>query len=105
MLRPLFGLAAVAMAATPALAGTYSAKPAVPTAQRFITRDITWNCGADACLGTTEGSRPAVICQSLAKRAGRLDSFTADGRAFSAAELDKCNASAKSQKASSLAAQ
>jgi hypothetical protein len=105
MLRPIFALSALAVTTTPALAGTYSAKPAVPTAQRFVTRDITWNCGADACLGSTDASRPAVLCQSLAKRAGRIDSFVADGRAFTAAELDKCNASAKSQKASSLAAQ
>ena len=105
MLRPLFVLSAVALAAAPAVAGTYSAKPTAPTTNRFVTRDITWNCGPDACLGSTEQSRPAVLCQSLAKRAGRIDSFVADGRAFTAAELDKCNASAKAQKASPLAAQ
>jgi len=46
-----------------------------------------------------------VLCQSLAKRAGRIESFVADGRAFTAAELDRCNASAKGAKASALAAQ
>ncbi len=105
MLRPLFALAAIALTAAQAVAATYSAKTAVPASGRYITRDITWNCGPDACQGSTEESRPAVLCQSLAKRAGRVESFIANGRAFTAAELEKCNASAKVEKTSSLAAQ
>ena len=89
-------LAAAAFVAAPALAATYSAKPATqPEASRIIARDISWTCGPDACQGSTAESRPAVLCQGLAKRAGRLTSFVANGRAFGSAELDKCNASAK----------
>ena len=66
-----------------------------PDHERIIARDIVWNCGAGACQGATDESRPAVLCQSLARRAGKVDSFLADGRAFTPAELDKCNASAK----------
>ena len=62
---------------------------------RIIASDISWNCGADACQGNTDESRPAVLCQGLAKRAGVLNSFIANGRAFNAAELAKCNTSAK----------
>ena len=36
-----------------------------------------------------------MLCQGLAKRAGRLESFVANGRAFGSAELGKCNAFAK----------
>ena len=104
MLRVILGLSAVALAATPALATSYSAKLAVPTSERFIARDITWNCGPAACQGATQESRPAVLCQSLAKRGGRVDSFLVDGRAFAPAELDKCNASAKVAAGSALAA-
>ena len=90
-------VAAAAFVAAPAVAATYSAKPVTrPEASRIIARDISWICGPDACLGSTEESRPAVLCQGLAKRAGRLTSFVANGRAFGSAELDKCNASAKS---------
>jgi hypothetical protein len=95
MLRLVLGLSAAALAVSPATAATYSAKLAVPTSERFIARDITWNCGPDACQGATNESRPLVLCQSLAKRGGRVDSFLVDGRALTAAELDKCNASAK----------
>ena len=95
MLRLVLGLSAIAFTASPALAATYSAKLAVPASERFIARDITWKCGPDACQGATNESRPVVLCQSLSKRAGRVDSFLVDGRALAAADLDKCNASAK----------
>ena len=89
-------VAAAAFVATPAIAATYSAKPTVqPEASRIIARDISWTCGPAACQGNTAESRPVVLCQGLAKRAGRLESFIADGRAFGSAELAKCNASAK----------
>jgi hypothetical protein len=105
MLRPLLALSAIALTTAPAAAATYSATLAAPVNQRFIARDISWNCGAAACQGTTEESRPAVLCQSLAKRAGHVQSFLVDGRAFTPAELDRCNAAAKAQPAKALAAQ
>ena len=93
--------AAAALVAAPAVAATYTAKPAIqPETARIIARDISWNCGTGACLGRTQESRPAILCEGLAKRAGRLESFVADGRAFGAAELAKCNASAKAVAAS-----
>ena len=105
MFRPVLILSALGAIAAPAAATSYSAKLAAPTTQRFIARDITWACGSAACQGSTAESRPAVVCQSLAKRAGRIESFVVDGRAFGTSELDRCNASARGQKASSLAAQ
>jgi hypothetical protein len=105
MLRPILILSAFGVIAAPAAAASYSAKLAVPTSQRFIARDITWTCGADACQGSTNESRPVVLCQSLAKRGGKVDSFLVDGRAFTPAELDQCNLSAKASASKALAAQ
>jgi hypothetical protein len=105
MFRPLLALAAASAAAVPAAAATYSAKPGQSASQRIIARDITWQCGPAACQGSTAESRPLVLCQSLAKRAGRIESFLVDGRAFSSTELDRCNASAKGGPAPALAAQ
>lgn len=105
MLRPVLFLSAVALAAAPAAAASYSAKLAVPASGRFIARDISWACGADACQGATDESRPVVLCQSLAKRAGRVDSFLVNGRAFTRAELDQCNGAAKPGPDKALAAQ
>lgn len=95
MNRSLLAIAAAALFATPALAGSYSATPANPAEGRIIARDVVWTCGPAACQGATEESRPIVLCQGLAKRAGRLKNFVANGRAFGPAELERCNAAAK----------
>jgi hypothetical protein len=95
---------AAALIAAPAMAGVYSARPlTAPTAHKIIGKDISWSCGPEACQGSTNASRPLVLCQDLAKRAGRLQSFVADGRALSADQLDKCNASAKGDASKALA--
>ena len=84
MLRSVSLLLGLAVAAAPAAAANYSATLAAPASGRFIARDITWNCGAAACQGATGESRPVVLCQSLAKKAGRIETFLVDGRAFTA---------------------
>jgi hypothetical protein len=105
MLRRVLLVTALGLVAAPAAAASYSAKLATPTSERIIARDIVWACGADACQGATKESRPIVLCQSLAKRAGKVDTFFVDGRALGAAELDKCNAAAKAEPNKALAAQ
>jgi len=104
MTRTLAALLAATLVAAPAAAANFSAKLTVPAAgQKIVARDIVWRCGPDACQGATENSRPAVLCQGLAKRAGHLDNFIADGRALGSDELAKCNASAKPIDAPALA--
>jgi len=96
MLRPLLSIAALALAAAPAAAATYNAKPAGPApAERIAARDILWTCAAGTCSGSTANSRPLVLCQALAKKTGPIDSFTVDGREIAKDELARCNASAK----------
>ncbi len=95
MTRFVFAFAALGLAA-PALAGTYTANPAIqPTEARIITRDVAWNLTGGVYTGRTEESRPMVLCQGLAKKAGKLDSFAVNGRAFADADLAKCNSYAK----------
>ena len=105
MLRSVLTVCALAALAAPAVAANYSAKLAGPANGHIVARDINWACAGASCQGTTEESRPAVICQALAKQAGRLESFAVDGRAFGEADLGKCNASAKAEPAKALAAQ
>ena len=105
MLRSFLAFAAIAAMTASAGAATYSAKLAVPITQRIIAQDISWACGADVCQGATQESRPIVLCESLAKRAGKVDSFLVDGRAFASTELEKCNAASKSSATKALAAQ
>ena len=105
MLRAILTASAFLLAAAPAAASTYSATLASPSNQRIIARDIVWNCATGTCQGATDESRPAVICQNLARTAGKVGSFLADGRAFSAPEIDKCNTAAKAGTSGSVAAQ
>lgn len=103
MFRPLMAIAAAALAATPSVAATYSARLTAPADQRIIARDIVWNCGPAVCQGATESSRPVVLCQSLAKRAGRVESFIVNGQALGPADLNRCNTAARKEPAQALA--
>ncbi|MEO7276965.1 MAG: hypothetical protein ABIW33_02950 [Sphingomicrobium sp.] len=103
MLRTIFTLGLIVAGAAPLGATAYSAKLAVPASGRFIARDIAWTCTSTGCVGVTENSRPAVLCQSLAKQAGRVDLFLADGRPLAPADLVRCNASARPAPASKVA--
>ena len=97
-------LAAATLLPTAAAAATYSAKPVTPVAaKRVLARDISWACGPAACLGTSEDSRPLVLCQGLAKKAGAIESFIVNGRAFGVAELGQCNAVVRAAPAQALA--
>ncbi len=104
MFRPLLAIAAAGLTAAPLAAATYSATLAAPvSADRYIAHDISWRCAATLCQGTTQTSRPVVLCQSLAKRAGRIESFAVDGSALPAADLASCNASARAAPADAIA--
>lgn len=95
MLRMALLLSAGALAAAPAGAATYSARLAGPVNGRIVAREINWTCAGLSCSGATNDSRPAVLCQALAKRAGRIDAFLIDGQPLGTAELGKCNSGAK----------
>jgi hypothetical protein len=85
-------------AAGPAFAagGYYRAVLATPPAAgRLIVRDLIWHCGADGCVAGKSNSRVALDCAALARQAGALRSFSVEGRALSAEELEKCNARAR----------
>ena len=95
MLRLTVGLAGLILVATSAAASTYTATAVVqPAATRINASDIAWTCGEGSCRGSTQESRPLVLCQDLARHVGRLTAFVADGQAFGAYELGRCNAKA-----------
>jgi hypothetical protein len=105
MSRALLFLAAVAVAAAPASAATYAGKPVAAASEaRYVANDIVWANAGGTYQGSTSESRPLVLCQSLAKRAGQLQSFTVDGKALADAELAKCNSAAPAGSARATAA-
>ena len=103
MLRSASAILITALAAAPSLATTYAANPSANVGAKIVAKQLVWSCAAGACRGATSESRPVIVCQSLAKKVGRLDSFSVDGRAFTSAELDRCNSSAKDGAATAVA--
>lgn len=96
LLLPMAGAAfAAATALTPANAAGgayYRAELASPApAAKFVARDIVWSCDGAACGAGRGSSRPLLICAGLAKKAGEVKSFVADGKALEADDLARCN--------------
>ena len=97
-------IAVASFFAAPAFAATYSAKPAAaPTSAKIVGKDISWARVGDSYRGTTEASRPLILCQDLAKRAGRIEGFAVNGTALPADQLAKCNTAAKGGATTQLA--
>lgn len=86
-----------ALLSGPALAASYRAEPAAaPAQERFVARDNIWRCAGEACTSVNpSATRPAISCAALARQIGALRSFSVDGRAFSAEELENCNSRAR----------
>ena len=83
------------IASAPTMASHYHAEPAAkPAAATLILRDTVWKCGDAGCAGSRSNSRPATVCALLARKVGNLRSFSVNGEALGAFDLEKCNARA-----------
>ncbi len=98
MLRTaLLAVAAFAVSAPAfAQAPVYRAVPVqVAEAGSLIVGDTLWRCGAEGCSTAKATARPAIVCEQVAKKVGKLDSFVVNGTAFDETALGKCNAKAR----------
>lgn len=95
MLR--YAILSLALVSAPSFAAGFQAETGSPPSQaRFVARDSIWRCTGTTCVSTNEtATRPAVVCSALARQVGALRSFSAEGRAFDAAQLQTCNARAR----------
>ncbi|MFM7029208.1 MAG: CC_3452 family protein [Chakrabartia sp.] len=105
-MRSLIALAALATSAT-LFAGTatdafangpaYRLVPATAfsAANSVVARDVLWKCAGDACVATKATSRPEVVCAAAVREIGKVTAFSANGKDFSAEQLEKCNAKAR----------
>lgn len=76
-------------------AGYYVATPAAQIAKtRLITRSTAWQQQNGAFVAARAPERDTVLCQLVARDIGALSSFSAGGKTFDAAALEKCNAKA-----------
>lgn len=96
---PLGGVVALALlgvgapaAATGGGGNFYRAELAQPASDaRFVSRDVVWVCDGASCVAGRGTSRPVIMCAALAKKAGTVASFVADGKALEADDLARCN--------------
>lgn len=96
MIRTVAIAASMLFATATNAQGYYSVTPAVaPTKASVITGGMLWKCDGTACIAGRGGSRDAIVCEQVVKRVGALASFSANGAAFDASALAKCNARAK----------
>lgn len=86
------GVAFWSTAATAAGGAYYRAELASPAPEaRFVARDVVWACKGASCIAGQGTSRPLIMCSALAKAAGPVASFVANGKALEADELARCN--------------
>ncbi|RJY09286.1 CC_3452 family protein [Aurantiacibacter aquimixticola] len=94
-------LAAALIAASAAMASPLSATQSAPyfTAQlaaptseeRAIAGGVVFRCEETRCAAPRSGDRSLRVCSELRREVGAIASFTANGRALSAAQLARCN--------------
>ena len=76
-------------------AGYYVATPvSAPAKAKLMTRSTPWALRNGAYVATQAPEREMVLCQLVAKDVGGLSAFSAGGKDYDAAALDKCNAKA-----------
>lgn len=73
----------------------YVATPAAaPAKDRLMTRATPWRLQNGVFVANQAPERELALCQLVAKDVGQLSGFSAGGKAFDAAQLEKCNAKA-----------
>lgn len=64
------------------------------TKQSEIIASVVWHARGNVWTAPIVGSRAETVCANVARRLGKLDSFSVAGEAFDAARMEACNASA-----------
>lgn len=88
-----FGAAALAGTAQAAPRGGSIAALAAPLAEprQEIISGVLWKCAGGQCTAASEGSRPLLVCQRVAKTFGQVARFSSPAGELSSEELSRCN--------------
>jgi hypothetical protein len=87
------GLAAFAGTAEAAPRGGSFAALTTPLAapRQEIISGVLWKCAGERCAAASEGSRPMLVCQRVAKTFGPVASFSSPAGELSSEEISRCN--------------
>ncbi len=74
----------------------YVAVPAAPaTKARLMTHSTPWTLEGGSYVASRAPERDLVVCQLVAREAGRLQSFAVAGKPLDADALGTCNSKAR----------
>jgi len=59
--------------------------------ERLVVHGLLWRCAGERCVAPAGNSRPAIMCEALAKAVGPLSSFTGGDVALTPEQLAHCN--------------
>lgn len=62
---------------------------------RLVAHGLLWRCTDARCVAAAGNSRPAIVCEALAKAVGPLASFTSGNDTLAPETLARCNAAAQ----------
>jgi hypothetical protein len=68
---------------------------AVAAAETVVANETLWKRAGNDYVAKQSNSRPSIVCAQAAKKIGKLESFEANGQAFDAEALAKCNEKAR----------
>lgn len=92
----LIGATSTAAFAAPGAAYRLTPVAAVAAADTVVANDVLWKKVGENYVGTKpSGSRPAIVCAQAVKKIGKVEAFEANGQAFDAEALAKCNEKAR----------
>jgi hypothetical protein len=100
MIRTLSAAATALALAGTAFAGTaftVTLESPMPKAEKIVAAKALWNCAENTC--TAELDRKTVrvsTCKKVVKEVGKVAAFANTNEALSDADLERCNAVAKS---------
>ncbi|MBT2188970.1 CC_3452 family protein [Sphingobium nicotianae] len=63
--------------------------------EQFVAHGLLWRCASARCTAPAANSRPAIVCEAVAKAVGPLATFASGGDPFDGEALARCNAAAR----------
>ncbi|MEM9939018.1 MAG: hypothetical protein AAF768_09235 [Pseudomonadota bacterium] len=76
---------------------TATLETSMPDADEIVAAKAIWSCEEDTCKADLSRKTATVrTCKQVAKEVGRVTSFASEKNALSEADIEACNAAAKS---------
>lgn len=63
--------------------------------EQFVAHGLLWRCAGARCTAPAANSRPAIVCEALARTIGPLATFASGSDPFDGEALARCNAAAR----------